>query len=357
MTPSTTAQLGTGKLLERAEQGEFSQSTNSRWPHRAAVAVALATFPLIWAGGLVTTTKAGMAVPDWPNTYGYNMFLYPMSTWLYGPWDLFIEHGHRLLGTLLGMLAIGLVIATSLSDSSRWIKLAAWVFLLAVIAQGVLGGMRVVLGDRLLAMVHGTTGPLVFAGAVSLAVATSRHWLSISQHASTSRRVAMLAAATLGLVYCQIAIGAWLRHMPATSTHQTFTLATLLHLAVALLIVGQTWLLGFLAWHDKTAVRWSATFASLIVSVQVVLGLATWMARYGLPYSLSGWASSSEPIVADGFLQSHIVTAHQATGSLLLVTLVVVTLPAFRTRTVKARIEAIQTSRQTTRRAIHGVTP
>ena len=68
------------------------------WPHRLAVALACATFPLIWVGGLVTTYDAGMAVPDWPGTYGYNLLLYPWQTWIAGPWDLFIEHGHRLLG-------------------------------------------------------------------------------------------------------------------------------------------------------------------------------------------------------------------------------------------------------------------
>jgi hypothetical protein len=50
-------------------------------PHRWAVALACATFPLLWVGGLVTTTDAGMAVPDWPMTYGYNLFLYPWTTW------------------------------------------------------------------------------------------------------------------------------------------------------------------------------------------------------------------------------------------------------------------------------------
>ncbi len=61
-----------------------------------------ATFPLIWIGGLVTTYDAGMAVPDWPNTYGYNLFLYPWQTWVSGPWNLFIEHGHRLFGAVVG---------------------------------------------------------------------------------------------------------------------------------------------------------------------------------------------------------------------------------------------------------------
>ena len=75
----------------------------SPWPHRLAVLLVCATFPLIWVGGLVTTYDAGMAVPDWPTTYGYNLFLYPWQTWLAGPWDLFIEHGHRLLGSLGGL--------------------------------------------------------------------------------------------------------------------------------------------------------------------------------------------------------------------------------------------------------------
>ena len=80
-------------------------------PHRWAVGGACATFPLIWVGGLVTKYDAGMAVPDWPSTFGYNLFLYPWTTWLFGPWDLFIEHGHRLLGALVGMLTIGLLIS------------------------------------------------------------------------------------------------------------------------------------------------------------------------------------------------------------------------------------------------------
>src|SRR5438132_1897116 len=87
---------------------QSDQLVRSPWPHRWAVALACATFPLLWVGGLVTTTKAGMAVPDWPNTYGYNLFLYPWQTWLAGPWDLFVEHGHRMLAASIGLLTIGL---------------------------------------------------------------------------------------------------------------------------------------------------------------------------------------------------------------------------------------------------------
>ncbi len=71
-----------------------------------ALAVMVSVFPLIWMGGLVTSHGAGMSVPDWPNSYGYNMFLFPPSKWIGG---IFYEHTHRLLGTLSGLLSIALV--------------------------------------------------------------------------------------------------------------------------------------------------------------------------------------------------------------------------------------------------------
>src|SRR3954453_16834655 len=99
-----------------------AQHRYSPWPHRLVIALALVTFPLIWVGGLVTTYDAGMAVPDWPGTYGYNLLLYPWTTWLAGPWDLFIEHGHRLLGATAGFIAIALVAAAFLTKQSAAIR-------------------------------------------------------------------------------------------------------------------------------------------------------------------------------------------------------------------------------------------
>ena len=70
--------------------------------HWLAILTAVCTFPLIWMGGLVTSHGAGLAVPDWPNSYGYNMWLFPPSQWVGG---IFLEHVHRLLGTLVGFCA------------------------------------------------------------------------------------------------------------------------------------------------------------------------------------------------------------------------------------------------------------
>ena len=117
----------------------------SRWPHRVAAVLAAIVFPLIWVGGLVTTYDAGMAVPDWPNTYNYNMFSYPVRDWFFGPWDLFVEHGHRLLGSLSGLVAIGLVIVTWRKEPRKWVCWMSVGLLVLVIAQGILGGLRVLL--------------------------------------------------------------------------------------------------------------------------------------------------------------------------------------------------------------------
>src|SRR6476660_6401420 len=154
----------------------FDQSVRSPWPHRWAVALACATFPLVWVGGLVTTTDAGMAVPDWPNTYGYNLFLYPWQSWLAGPWDLFVEHGHRMLAATVGLITIIMLIVFMRSERRKWVRSMGFVALGLVIFQGALGGMRVLFDERTLAMLHGMTGPLFFGLTVALAVITSQRW-------------------------------------------------------------------------------------------------------------------------------------------------------------------------------------
>ena len=94
---------------------KLSTNNFSPWPHRWAVVLCCATFPLIWVGGLVTTYDAGMAVPDWPSTYGYNLFLYPWTTWLFGPFDLLVEASAILAQILGGGLGVGIFVFTMLA--------------------------------------------------------------------------------------------------------------------------------------------------------------------------------------------------------------------------------------------------
>src|ERR1700747_1353055 len=108
--------------------------------HWFAIISTISVLGLICSGGLVTSHEAGMAVPDWPNSFGYNMFLFPISRWVGG---VFFEHTHRLIASLVGLLTIGLCIATWLIEDRRWVKWLAGVAGLAVIVQGVLGGLRV----------------------------------------------------------------------------------------------------------------------------------------------------------------------------------------------------------------------
>src|SRR5262245_31831078 len=205
----------------------------SPWPHRLAVALALVTFPLIWVGGLVTTYDAGMAVPDWPGTYGYNLLLYPWQSWLAAPWDLFIEHGHRLLGSAAGLVSIVLVAVVMLFDRRRWLVLAAWGALALVVFQGVLGGARVLLDERLVALLHGCFGPLFFAYVGGLIVATSRWWQDASaSEDATCRNLLRATAVTAVLAYVQLVLGALVRHVPLTASPQVFRAALLLHLIV-----------------------------------------------------------------------------------------------------------------------------
>jgi len=216
----------------------IDQSDRSPWPHRWAVALACATFPLVWVGGLVTTTDAGMAVPDWPNTYGYNLFLYPWQSWLAGPWDLFVEHGHRMLAATVGLITIGMLFVFMRLERRNWVRGMGFAALGLVMFQGALGGMRVLLDERTLAMLHGMTGPLFFGLTVALVVITSQTWQcgAVSETQATTRggaQIRVVAAVTAVLAYLQIVTGAVLRHVPVDAQPGAFLLAVKFHLFLA----------------------------------------------------------------------------------------------------------------------------
>jgi cytochrome c oxidase assembly protein subunit 15 len=151
-------------------------SAESPWPHRLALVTAGATFLLILAGGVVTTTGAGLAVPDWPTTFGYNMFLYPWAKMTGG---ILYEHSHRLIGSLVGLLTLALAIVLWAVEPRRWVRWLGAAALLAVVIQGILGGLRVVLVAEQLALLHGALAHAFLGLAASLALFTSRAWTSL----------------------------------------------------------------------------------------------------------------------------------------------------------------------------------
>ncbi len=198
------------------------------WPHRLAWALALCVFPLIWMGGTVTTYDAGMAVPDWPTTYSY--WFYPVKMWL-AVWDVFLEHGHRLLAQLAGLLAIALAVALWRLDDRRWMRWVGVAVVVGVILQGVLGGLRVLVDDRLLARVHGCTAPLYFGLCAAVVAWTSRAWRerSVQDRQSADRRLPRLAWLVTALVYLEIVLGAQLRRPSADAAFGGATLPPWLH--------------------------------------------------------------------------------------------------------------------------------
>ena len=288
--------------------------------------LACATFPLLWVGGLVTTYDAGMAVPDWPNTYGYNLFLYPLQTWITGPWDLFIEHGHRLLGATVGILSIVLVLVLWAREPRRWVRALGIAVLLGVISQGILGGMRVIEDERLLAKIHGCFAPLVFSLTVAVALFTSALWKRprvIKQHAEASK-LHRLAALTTALAYVQVLLGAQLRHRSVDMQPGDYRAAVFAHLVMAaVLAVHVLWLLSHVVRSHRDLVELSRpcwTVAGLL-GLQLVLGAAVWVTNFGWPSFAADyrWTAGYVP-VAESRLQTHVTTAHVAAGSLMLIT-------------------------------------
>ncbi len=316
-----------------------------RWPHRLAVLLCCATFPLIWVGGLVTTYKAGMAVPDWPTTYGYNLFLYPWQTWLSGPWDLFIEHGHRLLGATVGMLTIGLAVAIWMADPRGWMRWLAFAAVAGVIFQGVLGGLRVRMDARLLAQIHGCVGPAFFAFTAALAVLTSRRWVGClmpvgskravgGAHATPAPTLHRLAIATAAIAYVQLLLGSQLRHVQVTADVTVFRLAVWFHLLMAATLAGHV--IGLWARSRREArgnawLRRPAHLLLALVALQIALGCGTWIVNYGWPTWLAQYQWAAGYVVRrESFLQATVTTAHVATGSLILAVAVVLALRAWR---------------------------
>ncbi len=187
--------------------------------HRIALLTALATFPLIFMGGLVTSHGAGMSVPDWPNSYGYNMWLFPPSLW-WNQGGIFYEHSHRLMGTVVGLCSIVLAVAAWRMERRTWVRRLAYLVLGFVIFQGVLGGLRVVMVKLNLAIVHGITAQTFFCVAALATITTSKWWngapnLAWSEDYTAGRKLIRLTVIATSVVFLQLVVGAIMRHQQA----------------------------------------------------------------------------------------------------------------------------------------------
>jgi cytochrome c oxidase assembly protein subunit 15 len=259
-------------------------ATYSPWRHWWAVGTCAATLFLIFAGGLVTSTESGLAVPDWPLSYG--MLMPPMVG------GVFYEHGHRMVATFVGMLTLVLAVWTARTEPRAGVRKLAWGALAAVISQGLLGGLTVIfLLPAPISIFHACLAQAFFCITVTLAFVTSREWIEAGPRAEDVAGVRGAAAAATGVVFAQLFLGALMRHTGAGLAIPDFPLALgqvvpplesapvvvhFLHRLGAVAVVGAIVHLARQAYRSRDGrLRRPATALLLLVAAQVALGAAT----------------------------------------------------------------------------------
>jgi len=303
--------LGTlGALAGR--RGPDNPLIRNGLPSFAFVAAA-ATFLLLVVGGIVTGNQAGLAVTDWPNSYGYNMFLYPLSRMTGG---IYYEHVHRLLGSLVGLTTLVLAVHLLVTEPRAWLKRLGLAALALVIIQGVLGGLRVtgfftasqdpsvVQPNLWLAVIHGVTGQVFFGTMVALTAFTTHRW----QEATASRDGGLdrkLSTILLVVLVIQLTLGSLLRHTD---------MALHLHITGAVIALGLGVFMGsrlILKYADEPILKRLGHGMLHGLALQLILGFVALYAR-----NLT--TADGSPHAADVI----ITTIHQALGALLLATAV-----------------------------------
>src|SRR5258705_6606156 len=308
-----------------------------------AALVAASTAVLIFAGGLVTSTGSGLAVPDWPNTYGWFMWAFPLNKMVGG---IFYEHLHRLAASTVGFLIVVLAIWLWRAEPRAWVRRLGYVALGAVITQGILGGITVLwyLPDAI-SIAHAGLAQIVFCLTTTIALVTSAGWKrryvradlkvgpydrqpTTNHQPPTDTVLERLAVVTTVVIYTQIVIGATMRHTGAGLAIPDFPLAfghlippywdpkIAIHFAhrvgaatVTLLILAVA---GHVFYHQgrRAELRRPAILLLLLLVLQITLGALTVLSQK----------------------QFIINSLHVVNGALVLVTSLVLTLRAHRAR-------------------------
>jgi cytochrome c oxidase assembly protein subunit 15 len=185
---------------------------------------AAATVLLICSGGMVTSKNAGLAVPDWPTTFGYNMFFFPVSKWIGG---IFFEHTHRLIASVIGFLTIILAVWVWRSKREGWLKTLGWASLGGVVLQGILGGLRVTLLKDQIGIFHACLAQAFLGLLVLIALALSPIWQRLGPGLASvpPKSLAVMAVVITSLIYGQLALGATMRHQHRDLSIMDFPLA------------------------------------------------------------------------------------------------------------------------------------
>jgi heme a synthase len=293
----------------------FAEYTMNRGLNRFAILVACATFFLIIAGALVTSNDAGLATPDWPLSNGQ---VFPKMVG-----NLFWEHGHRMVATTVGILTIILMVYILRVEQRQWVRRLGIFAPLAVIAQGLLGGLTVKLMLPLaVSSAHATLAQLFFCMTVSLAVFTSKSWIEANTlPPEESFPLRYLCTAALVTIFLQLILGATLRHSATWDQHLPTELIVA-HIAGAVAVtitLGKATLTVLLRHTDEPFLTRPAMIALSLLAVQLGLGIAAYMTRL---------ASPNDPQPLNPMIS--ITVAHVACGALVFVSTIVLTLRTYR---------------------------
>jgi cytochrome c oxidase assembly protein subunit 15 len=269
---------------------------------------------------LVTSSEAGLAVVDWPNTFGSNMFLFPLARMTGG---IYYEHAHRLFGALVGLTTIVLAIRLWRRDDRKWVHRLALAAVALVVLQGTLGGLRVtgtftlstsevdMAPSIVLALAHGVLGQIFLGVMVALAVVTSVRWLAagapeLRPNFNDDRGLQRWLIVT---VLVQLVLGAAQRHLAAL---------LIVHICLAAVVILLAVMVGVRAWgmyRDVWPVDRLGKALVVLASLQGLLGIAALAVTGG------------EAVVGSpSTIAVTITTAHQATGAIILAVSVALTL-------------------------------
>jgi heme a synthase len=317
----TASHLGleVGKIVALMSDAPSLPIAPHALPFRLAKGALGATMVLLLFGGLVTTIGAGMAVAGWIDAEGHFLPLFPFAKW-FRDIPTFAEHTHRMLGVLVGLLLIAMVIATFAKDRRISARLVAIGALLAVIAQGIIGGTRVLENSQGLAFLHGAVGQAVFAILWCTTLFLMPSYQSGGRTtAEASRRITSVGMVATAIIYGQILLGAWFRHsirhattMPSTGESIFPMAAFIAHGMGAIVVVGAVLVLAKsvrTGWEDsedetvRKILRRQELWLHICFGMQLILGLGS--------LSTLGMERTAIPVVI-------ITTLHVLFGALLL---------------------------------------
>ncbi len=250
------------------------------WLNRFVWFTAWATLLLICSGGMVTSKGVGLAVPDWPTTFGYNMFLFPVSQWVGG---IFFEHTHRLIASTVGFLTIILAFWLWRAEERPWVRRLGLLAVAGVVLQGVLGGLRVTLLKDEIGIFHACLAQAFLGLLVLIAVVRTDCWHSLAagKGATRLRGLATLALLTTLTIYLQLGLGATMRHQHRDLSIRDFPTAYGSWLPdtspgrIAEINAGR----DKLALSDVTAFQIWLQMAHRFGAVLIAIGVVTWAVR------------------------------------------------------------------------------